>query len=119
MNELKAYGQKQSMEIFPTDIQYVVWKSAFSSQVIDELNNFPVHLLWKHPSKKLKLICNDKGCYQHGYTDLVDLIEDHNISSSFCINCRIDKFPCIHCCSLLFDYQIEFNLWNYNYSFKF
>ena len=117
MNELKAYVQKQIMEIFPIDIQYVVWKAAFSSQVIEKLNSFPVHLLWKYPSKKLKLICNDKGCYQHGYTDIEDLIEDHHIMllSSLCLNCRNDRFPCVYCSSTLFDSQIESNLWIYDY----
>ena len=104
------------MEIFPIDVQYVIWRKAFSSQVIEELYRHPVHLLWKQPSKTLKQLCKDKGCYQNGYTDLTELIEDHNLImiTSHCYNCEVHKFPCVYCCSFLFDYQIEYNLWDYS-----
>ena len=115
VNIFKVYVFKSHMEIFPIDIQYVIWKTAFSSQVLAQLQLFPVHSLWFEPSSRLKSLCHDLGCYQVGFNDLDDLIEDHNIiyTWSHCLNCNICRFPCSHCSEFLFDNQIAINLFFY------
>jgi hypothetical protein len=83
---------------------------------LKELEEFATHTLWYYPSEQLRSYCLDSGCYQRGYTDLYELIEDHNLmlTSSHCDDCKIYNFPCAECCSIMFNDQISQNIWQYS-----
>ena len=84
----------------PDDIQWYIWKIYRSNHVMSELfNNF--EFVWHNPSDRLKsLVSCDHGAIQHGYHELADMIEDHNMwaynscVNDKCMNCQAYGFPC-------------------------
>ena len=104
----------------PIDLQIDIWKKYYNVHVMDEFKQKTIYkvspLLWMSPSDTLISLCNDVGAYQHRHTDLLELVEDHNIcdfNDIYCLNCKAYKFPCLNCTEYVFDNQLPSGLFNY------
>lgn len=96
----KCGGERQAIiHNLPEDIQWYIWRMYFKQYVVAEFYG-KYQFVWENPSDYLKKICKDKGCVQHGHSELEDLIDDENMwcwdvcVGEKCENCKYHGFPC-------------------------
>jgi len=87
------------MEVFPADIQWLVWRTFFTKFIVDEIIK-TYTCTWKDPSDTLVKLCRDPGVIQQGHHELEDMIEDEDMwvwnscIDDKCGNCALHGFPC-------------------------
>ncbi len=110
------------MEILPYDIQWSIWRSYWKNIIVPELID-SASFTWKGASDELRTLCKDKGCIQHGYHCLEDMIEDHNrwaldtCVGIKCANCEAYGFPCDNLAVYGFEDETMSRQWDANFDF--
>ena len=110
-----------TMEVFPGDIQWLVWRTFFSRFVVGEIQR-TYNFRWKDPSQMLIDLCKDLGTIQQGHHELEDMIRDENMwawkicSSDRCANCEHFGFPCTNLAHFGFNNEKLECLWQPNFT---
>lgn len=97
------------MSVLPEDILYKIWKIYYNDNVCRHLEYKNTITGFGNVSPQLKkLLENDRGAYQEGYSGIEEMMEDHKLleyqKDGMCINCRTNlNFPCNDCNNKYFD----------------
>ena len=108
------------MDTLPNDVQWFIWKTYYSKCVLNSICS-SVDFVWRNPSDRLIELCKDIGTIQQGYTEIQEMIEDHNMCCwydcihSKCQNCEDYGFPCTNLAMLGFNNNRLDCLWKPNF----
>ena len=107
----------------PEEIERIIWKFYYSNYIVEAISK--INSVWHTPSNDLVDICKDKGCIQHGHTDMekillsyqgdfVEVVHD-TCFKNICLNCVYHGFPCLNACYHGgFDTKLE-GIWNMDF----
>lgn len=119
-SKMKGVIKPTDLEPLPDDIQWLIWRTYFSTFVNkDIISSQKFH--WSNPSQKLITLCRDEGCIQQGHSELEDMIEDENMwawqscTEGICLNCKHEGFPCTNLAWYGFQNDFIEGLWQPNF----
>ena len=116
-----AHRVLPTMNNLPEDILWYIWKIYNTNNVLDELMS-RTGFVWYKPSRRLmSLVSCDLGALQHNYTDLDQMIEDHNMwvyhecVQLRCMDCAEYGFPCHYLAERGFEKPHLAHTWQANF----
>jgi len=104
----------------PEDILHLIWQKYYSTFVMDDFMK-NLDFVWRNPSERLIMLCQDNGTIQQGHSCLEDMIEDENMwvwricTNNKCLNCKHHGFPCLNLASYGFENEKLKLLWKPNF----
>ena len=93
----------------PIELELEVWKHYYKNCVTEI--EYQHKFRWEDASTRLAQLVSESGSYQEGYSELEEMMEDHNLirfqTNDRCYGCRmVGYFPCPLCKQSYFDNRI-------------